>query len=632
MASKTFRELTANTAPASDRIIATQAPSGSAEPQKTTMAQLGGSLPFNLNVTGSVERSLAAKVGEVVSVRDFGIVGDETDESAKWANAVASNRRLIVPPPEGNHYLCATQIDFKGLRNFEMEGIGRPKIVGTHSVGGIFGTVLSTGVKPQDLTPIAALTGISRVGTRVVTLADPDDVNKPEEGDFVLIKTGNLIGTPYIPLSEYNKVDSIDGDEITLVWPLRWTFRDMGDDEDFGIVVINDYVCENVTLRGFHFEHLTVRACFKSLGYNQQFIDNIYTGNGAVVMRGRFLDFDGIVDLTPNWGTPPNGFRPYAFATDSGSSDIRARIRGQSRGSAIVHIHESISNFDLDIDLSMGDEDAGALEQWGVLSLRAVTKNGRAKVRVNSHYSCGATGDGVITSRGSAVYGGWGNSNIVVDDLSISGRITNATNNARALAHGSAQAPIVVRSIETSEAIIDDPSGFGGGATWRERRTVTLPIDTGQTFSSTAAQKNGKLVRVNGSYSTFLGEDLIDMPDAAANGGQAEIEVPAGGWTDAIFEFELVHVDGTDGGDAYLRTFGQVGATATAIDYTSPQSAPVVTMPFGKAGSPRFVTVPVTIGANARVGARINRDGAAAQDTLDGFKLGILRCSVYFGR
>ena len=76
MAAKTFRELTANTAPASDRIIATQAPSGSAEPEKTTLAQLGGSLPFNLNVTGSVERTLAAKVREVVSVKDFGAVGD----------------------------------------------------------------------------------------------------------------------------------------------------------------------------------------------------------------------------------------------------------------------------------------------------------------------------------------------------------------------------------------------------------------------------------------------------------------------------------------------------------------------------------------------------------------------------
>ena len=44
MAAKTFRELTANTAPASDRIIATQAPSGSAEPEKTTLAQLSAVL------------------------------------------------------------------------------------------------------------------------------------------------------------------------------------------------------------------------------------------------------------------------------------------------------------------------------------------------------------------------------------------------------------------------------------------------------------------------------------------------------------------------------------------------------------------------------------------------------------
>ena len=80
MAAKTFRELTANTAPASDRFIATQAPTGSAEPEITTLAQLGGSLPFNLNVPGSVERSLAAKVSEAwVSVTDKGAIGDGTD-------------------------------------------------------------------------------------------------------------------------------------------------------------------------------------------------------------------------------------------------------------------------------------------------------------------------------------------------------------------------------------------------------------------------------------------------------------------------------------------------------------------------------------------------------------------------
>ena len=136
MAAKTFRELTANTAPASDRIIATQAPSGSAEPEKTTLAQLGGSLPFNLGVTGSVERSLAAKVGEIVSVEDFGAVGDGVADDTEAFQAAVNY--LASRPQGGNlevpfaHYRVSNLVLKDGvyMRGIAANGIsgGGPNI------------------------------------------------------------------------------------------------------------------------------------------------------------------------------------------------------------------------------------------------------------------------------------------------------------------------------------------------------------------------------------------------------------------------------------------------------------------------------------------------------------------------
>ena len=66
-----------------------------------------GSLPFASPRTGAVARTIAGKLGETASVRDFGAVGDGVaDDTAAIAAALASGARCVVLP-EGIYKLTA---------------------------------------------------------------------------------------------------------------------------------------------------------------------------------------------------------------------------------------------------------------------------------------------------------------------------------------------------------------------------------------------------------------------------------------------------------------------------------------------------------------------------------------------
>jgi hypothetical protein len=68
-----------------------------------------GSIPYRSATTGSVQRTVAARLAESVSVKDFGAVGDGvTDDSAAFQAAVNAATDITVPP---GRYLLLGKID-----------------------------------------------------------------------------------------------------------------------------------------------------------------------------------------------------------------------------------------------------------------------------------------------------------------------------------------------------------------------------------------------------------------------------------------------------------------------------------------------------------------------------------------
>lgn len=87
-------------------------------------ATLGTDIYLNYTdpLTGAIQRTIASRLAERVSVKDFGAVGDgATDDSAAFVLAIASGRKVYVPP---GVFLIATQHVFSGLSNFVLEGAG----------------------------------------------------------------------------------------------------------------------------------------------------------------------------------------------------------------------------------------------------------------------------------------------------------------------------------------------------------------------------------------------------------------------------------------------------------------------------------------------------------------------------
>jgi hypothetical protein len=77
---------------------------------------------FNSPLTSSVGRSIAEKLADIVSVKDFGAVGDGvTDDTAALAAAVAAGREVFFPA--GNYLISPSA--FSGLLSLKLRGCGR---------------------------------------------------------------------------------------------------------------------------------------------------------------------------------------------------------------------------------------------------------------------------------------------------------------------------------------------------------------------------------------------------------------------------------------------------------------------------------------------------------------------------
>lgn len=82
---------------------------------------------FLASLTGAVERTGSAKMMDLVSVKDFGAVGDgTTDDTAAFQAAIICGRAVWVPAGD---YLITEKLTVSGRAQFFGEGPGRSKLV-----------------------------------------------------------------------------------------------------------------------------------------------------------------------------------------------------------------------------------------------------------------------------------------------------------------------------------------------------------------------------------------------------------------------------------------------------------------------------------------------------------------------
>ena len=113
-------------------------------------------IPYKQSGTGAVTRTVASKLNDTVSVKDFGAVGDGvTDDTAAiqaaFTYATANNKSIYIP---AGTYLSSNQITTTaGSISFFGDGVGLSKIVFNATSGGFSFSLLSQAVSrpPQQL-------------------------------------------------------------------------------------------------------------------------------------------------------------------------------------------------------------------------------------------------------------------------------------------------------------------------------------------------------------------------------------------------------------------------------------------------------------------------------------------------
>lgn len=545
---------------------------------------------------GSVERSVVDKLGETVSVKDFGAVGDGvTDDRPAFQAAVdylktseAKTRRLLISKTAAGYYINGF-VNLQGCHNLLVDG--EKSLV----TGGRIGTWNPGGTLWQQV-PARYLTGRYRPGQRAVTMSGSGEATSaiPVAGNYVLIKTGDVTGGQNVPLCELNLVTSVVDNTVNLAWPLNHFYSDFGDGEVFGIAVIDSLMTVDLTIRNLHLHNSTNRPS-DLLHVLRCSVQNChFSGNGAIGMRGRFFDFDITADIAPNW---PTGYRPYALAIDGGASDFSGRVKATSSGLAIVHLHESLANGHVDVDIQCGETDDGG-ESWGVVSLLGCNRN----VHVRGTIINSPAGP-AYSSNVSTPYAGWGNVDCSIE-LATYGKVNGrlVEHNGASTATGAINGILLVKGLHAGGAL---PTTSGTGSGWAASAKMTDQV-TLVAASGAAA-----------SSSTEDGETVWTCADSASQGVQCEQDIPAGDWTHAMFTAELESVDAAAAGDVVWLVRPRTTTAGRSVSFTGTQDF-TYAMATGKAGATTFLRAVASLGKAGRVGFSLIRNGAGGSDTLAG--------------
>jgi hypothetical protein len=583
---------------------------------RRSLLAIAGGVGFASIVVGRSTLSIAAATPKVpaaadISVHDFGAVGDgATDDLPAFQAAVDAlreaatlSRRLFVPwTPNG--YRLHGSLVLRGCHGLTIEGNGS-LLTGTAHGERVIATRVTIADYPPyysdvpltQQVPARYLSGRYRPGDSTVFMTGLGDEGSeiPTTGDWILIKAGDTSDGMDAPYGEYNRVLVANGNSLSLTYPLNHFYSDFADGTVFGVSTINDLVTTDLTLRGLHLHHSTTRGADLLAVMRCKVEDCHFTGAGALHFRGRFADIQLTADLTPDWSS---GYRPYALALDTGSSDVTADVKATSSGAAILHLHEGVAKSRFDVDISCGETDPNTTEFWSVVSM-----NFCRDVQVRGSITNSPLGSAVNVAK-SNVYPSWGNDGCEID-VAVMGVLADEVLRCTSdFDVTGASQDVLVAKLDTSSCVFPSLRNASSPGAVGIRKFV-------QAVGFVASPLSGA------TESVEKNEAVWTCADSVTQGVELVTDVPPGGWTHAVLNIEVENVDSISEGNVSWRSFATVGSAGQPLDFagTSVQS---ISLESGAAGRTTFVRVPLTIGIAERIGFRTQRDGACGSDTVAG--------------
>jgi hypothetical protein len=295
-----------------------------------------------------------ARVG--VPIQNFYDPADGTDWRpaiqrirAAMASPVVWNKRVLIPwTPAG--YRLSTGITVDGDDGIHWIGVGpKPRIYTTDG-----SAVFTRGATITQQATGYLVSGLYRAGATAVKLATAAERSNFTVGATVQLQTGDITpavqpafhtGGAVTPLAEFHTISLIDADgTIHFAEPLVHDFYDWGDGCRFELKVIDSLICKNITFENLHIVAIT-GAPIDLAGWKLTVRDVHMEGGCGFILRGKYIiAHDILINITSGWTW--NGYRrPYAFGSDTGTTEVDYRnITVIATGACFVHIHEGVSN------------------------------------------------------------------------------------------------------------------------------------------------------------------------------------------------------------------------------------------------------------------------------------------------
>jgi hypothetical protein len=116
---------------AADAEIYTKDTSGNVRKFQNTTTGTAAGVQFTQAGTGAVQRTVGSKLQDVISVKDFGAVGNgTTDDTQAFKNAVATGRKIFVPV---GIYRITSNIDTAANGDFSIDIQGETSPYQSHA-------------------------------------------------------------------------------------------------------------------------------------------------------------------------------------------------------------------------------------------------------------------------------------------------------------------------------------------------------------------------------------------------------------------------------------------------------------------------------------------------------------------
>lgn len=315
------------------------------------------------------------------SVTDFGAVGDGvTDSTAAFASTLAAISGLgggvMHIPPSPAPYLLPNGFEIGGVHNLTILGHGA-EIKTTNAQRSALATFSpSDSSKHYALDPSIVWYALSPTASPFVRGASSVELANAgallDAGDVVWVRARGLVpGTEtHTPVAEMNVVASVAGTTVNLQYPLAKDY-DYDPIRLFAIGKATSF-CRNLTIEGLSLRNVSQRALCAYQVLNCSLRDVKVYGSSGVLVRGRFVRADNLyAEIVPAWSS---GFRPFTLALDTGTCDVDVRgMQSVSSGHSTVHLHEGCANVRIQGAVRNASADAGTTEEWGVLSVRALS-------------------------------------------------------------------------------------------------------------------------------------------------------------------------------------------------------------------------------------------------------------------